>query len=114
MINNLIKTAIDRVHPKEGNEMMINFAGTPCCGVIYRYSPEDRETILVNTMLDLGYCPDCGEYLGGMDFPISFRPAAIEDEQITSARWDYNAAVNIFTGHTPAERSFEELELELI
>ena len=91
----------------------INLAGTPCCGVIYRYDVEDRELML----LDLGYCPDCGQYLGDMDEAeqIGFAPAVCEDGEIMKrARWDYNAAVNIFTGHTPTERGFEELELELI
>jgi hypothetical protein len=89
----------------------INLAGTPCCGVIYRYDVEDRELML----LDLGYCPDCGRYMGDMDSSISFHPAAIEDGQITRrARWDYNAAVNIFTGHTPTGCDGEELDLELV
>jgi len=89
----------------------INLCATPCCGGIvrtldwnnelHRYGEDgDRELAKAWALAELGYCPDCGEYLGDLNEKtleaIGFQEAQCANGDVVQrARWDYNAAVDI-------------------
>lgn len=92
---------------------MVKFSlgATPCCGVIERtvsaeYLPgseclqrEQRELALASALLDFGYCPDCGAYLGTnaeLAERIKFRAPQCEDGKLLApARWNYEESLKI-------------------
>lgn len=85
----------------------IHVCGTPCCGGVSRsldwnghaYDERDeRELAKAWALAELGYCPDCGQYIGDLDDAtlkaIGFRESLCAGGTVVHrARWDYHAAV---------------------